>query len=408
MRRIGASTIWKWTFLLMFLLFISTEIYVVTSMEDEGELSSLENGWAGASAFSDELSRRGFDVRSLLTTPSLLHEEEDPGNTLLISLGPQREYSLSELHALRKFHSRGGRILMADDSGNGNGLASRFEVNFVRGQLYDQNFVSSPDLVKFDVNQDFFDGTVLMNRPASLSFSSGQALIASTTSAWVDRNGNGINDNISTNQGEAPGIRYLAVISDPDFTEHGSGAAVFIADPSLFMNGMIELEGNMEFAVSLVEHLLPRGGKVIFDDSVHRSPDASGIVQRSLRGLAFATTDVNLKIVSGAMAVLALLSAAYLYEPPGKPGHDCILNRTGVAELVEPELLEGDLAELRKAVLDRIRVSYGMSVDDFSALSWNELEELVGSPGIYRFLRKGKYRGGVEELLLEVMAWERK
>jgi hypothetical protein len=181
-----------------------------------------------------------------------------------------------------------------------------------------------------------------------------------------------------------------------------------ISDPSLFMNGMIESEGNFELAMELVELMLPEGGRIIFDDSVHSAEGGQGVMQRGVRGFAFLTTDVNLKIVIGSIAVLAMFAVGYIYDPPRRPRHETILDRTGVAELVEPDLLETDLDELKKVILDRIRISYGMSVEDFSDLSWDQLREKVGNDEIIRFLRKGKFRGGVEGLMLEVMEWDKR
>lgn len=408
MRLPSARLIWGIVGVILIIFLIASEVYLISSLRDDNVLSTSNSDWTGASIFMDELDKRGYDVVPLLTTPTLIHEEDSPSDSLFISLGPERTYTLSEVHAIKKFHDRGGKILLADDTTNSNELASRFDVNFIKGQLYDQNFVSNPDLVKFRVSVPFFEGFILMNKPASLTFSSGQALIASTTSAWVDRNGNGINDNVTTNQGEAQGLRYLAVISDPDFQENDKGTCVMISDPSLFMNGMIESEGNFDLAMELVELMLPEGGRIIFDDSVHSAEGGQGVMQGGMRGIAFLTTDVNLKIVIGSIAVLAMFAVGYIYDSPRRPRHETILDRTGVAELVEPELLESDLDELKRVILDRIRISYGMSVEDFSDLSWDQLREKVGNDEVIRFLRKGKYKGGVEGLMLEVMEWEKR
>jgi hypothetical protein len=161
-------------------------------------------------------------------------------------------------------------------------------------------------------------------------------------------------------------------------------------------------------AVSFVELMLPEGGRVVFDDSVHSTEGGTGIVQKAMIGFAFLTTDVNLKIVAGSIAVLAMFAVGYMYESPKRPKHETILERTGVAELVEPDLLESDLDELKKVVLDRIRVSRGLSVEDFSNLSWDQIAVLAGNEEIVHFIRKGRFKGGVEGLLLEVLEWERK
>jgi hypothetical protein len=400
--------VWLTLVLFISILFIGSELILFGINDEDSILSSNNEGWEGSSRLRDALEEEGYQVRSLLSSTSLLHEEEDPAKTVLLSLGPQREYTLSEVHAIRKFVGNGGRMVLADDGATNNDLSSRDDVTFIKGQLYDQNFVGNPDIVKMKVGAPFFDGFVHMNKPASLTFSSGRPLIASTTSAWVDRNGNGINDNVTTNQGEAQGIRYLAVITNEDFMEDGTGTSVFISDPSLFMNGMIGEGENLEFALALVSSLIPVGGKVIFDDSVHSSEGGEKAIQRGLRALVFITTDVNLKIIVGSISVLSLLAVGYLYESPRKPRHDPILERTGVAELIEPDLLESDLDELKRSVLDKIRVINQLSVEDFSKLDWDEIAELVGDDELVRFIRTGKYRGGTEKLLIEVIEWQRK
>jgi hypothetical protein len=399
---------WLTISLVFVALFIGTEVYLMISMGDDTTLSSAETGWDGSSVLREELEDRDYDVVSLLSSPSLLHEEIDPEGTIFLSLGAQRAYTLSEIHAIRKFINKGGRFIMADDTGLNNRLSARDDVTIIKGQLYDQNFVGNPDIVKVNVGSEFYEGSILMNRPASLTFTSGRALMASTTSAWVDRNGNGINDNVTTNQGEAQGIRYLSVISRPDFLDEDTGTTIYISDPSMFMNGMIELEDNLLFSVSMMEFLLPDGGKIIFDDSVHNSPGGERALQRGIQGLVFLTSDVNLKIIVGSVSVLSLLAVGYLYESPSRPKHDPILKRTGVAELIEPDLLESDLDELKKVVLEKVRVSNSISVEDFSQLSWEQLGELLGDQELLRFIRKGKYRAGTEKLLIEVIEWQKK
>ncbi|MFW3145982.1 MAG: DUF4350 domain-containing protein [Thermoplasmatota archaeon] len=397
-------------FLSVVALLAGSEVLSFFMVRESSDLSVLDEGERGASSLKGSLEG-DFDTEVLLTTPALLFEEEEPSRTLLVSLGPQRSYSLTEDHSLRKFLQRGGRILMADDGSFLNSFSKDLGVNFIRGQLYDENFIDNPNFLKIDnVDLPFFSGFLLLNKPTALVFSEGQGLVRTSPSSWVDTNGNGIMDNISGAQSEIPGARYVASITDPGFRETGKGTAVFISDPSMFMNWMVVKEDNLEFFRSLVSYLLPRGGKVIFDESIHDTKGAHLPYQRGMRLPALLTTDINMKIVVGTLAGLTLFGVAYVHEPPRPKKHFSLLDRTGVAEIVDPSLEKSDLPEMRKVLLDRVRVAHGMSRDAFSKMDWDRLKELIGNEKLFQFARTGKMPKDADliSLLLEVNAWERR
>ncbi len=377
-------------------------------VETRSTLSTSEEGWTGASELLGIARGTGARVMVLSSTPTLLLEDEDPDKVLFISLGPQRGYSLTETLALRKFTERGGRLLIADDGGMAAGVAEDHGVSITKGQLYDQDFVGDVNHLKFRVSTSFFDGFVLMNRPASLFFTSGIALISTSSSAWVDQNGNGLNDNLSSGSPEAQGVRYLCVLTVPDLAQKGGGGAVFLSDPSMFMNGMLGSEGNRPFAKALIEFLLPKGGMIVIDDSVHDPPLTSSPIRKAVNGVALFTTDINMKIVVGTLVTVALLSIAYLYNPLERPEHVCLLDRSGVAELAEPELAAEDAREARKVLLDRVRLSNGLSIEAFSKLSWKELDRLIGDRELSVFARSGRHKGRLEDIIEEVGRWQRR
>ncbi|MBN1540282.1 MAG: hypothetical protein JW939_09075 [Candidatus Thermoplasmatota archaeon] len=400
--------IWMFIFIGVLCILVATEgISVLT--RDFGDLSVENEGEKGLStAFGSIGGEHKASV--ILTSPSLLLEEEDPPTTLFISIGPQREYTTTEVHTLMKFYNRGGKLLLADDTGRINILSRRFDITITPGQLYDETFEGHPDLVKIDdVELDFFTGFLVLNRPSSLIFSSGQGAIRSSPASWVDRNGNGVMDNLTSSQGEAPGPRYIAAMTDPDFASLGSGNVVVLSDPSLFMNGMIGRGDNLELFRALVSFLLPDGGRVVFDESVHSTAGLIGLLQRGSSLPLILLTDVNLKIVVGTMVTITLFALAYIQEPPEVQKHVSVLDRTGVAEIVDPGLSASDMTEIRKVFLDRVRLSYGMSSEAFSGLSWNELEEMIDSDELFELVRNGnlKKKMDLNNLIVEVSTWVR-
>jgi hypothetical protein len=404
-----------WAKALSFLVMAAVALTVLVALaaplvlvDTRSTLSTSEEGWTGASEILGIAKGTGARVMVLTSTPTLLLEDEDPGKVLFISLGPQRRYSLTEDLALKKFTERGGRLLVADDEGRTARVAEDHGITYAQGQLYDQDFVGDVNHLKFRVSTAFFDGFVLMNRPASLFFTSGVALVASSSSAWVDQNGNGLNDNLSSGSPEAQGVRYLCVLTEPDLAQTGGGGAVFISDPSMFMNGMLGSEGNREFARALIEFLLPEGGRIVIDDSVHEPPLTSSPLRKAVYGVALFTTDINMKIVVGTLVTLALLSIAYLYNPLERPEHVCLLDRSGVAELAEPELSPDDVREGRKVLLDRVRLSNGLSIEAFSKLSWDDLDRMIGDRALSAFARNGRHKGTLGDIMVEVGRWQRK
>ncbi len=400
---------WMIILLVILTLLVISELaaFLLASGSD---LSTSDQGPGGLSITYDRISDE-YDVEILLTSPALIMGEADPEHTLFISLGPQREYTITESHSLMAFHEDGGKLLIADDTGRVNSLTSNLDITIVDGQLYDETFKDHPDLVAIDdVDLEFFSGFLLLNRPSSVIFSDGRGMVRTSPSSWVDRNGNGVMDNLSTAQGEAPGPRYISVISDPDFRVSGSGTMIVISDPSLFMNHMIGEEDNMEFIMSLVGYLLPDGGKVIFDESVHNTEGGASIFQNSAQAPAILLTDINLKIVVGTTIAISLFALAYVHESPGAYKHISFLDRTGVAEIVDPDIGMQDIPEIRSVFLDRVRVKTGMSREAFSDLEWDEVRRIMNNELLYDFARHSKVPTGMDltSLLLEVNGWEMK
>lgn len=394
---------------IIFILLFS-EVVAILSVSAGTDLSIHDESDRGMSILYDSVPD-GYRKQVLLTSPSLLVEEDDPKNTLLVNIGPQREYSLSEVHLIKKFINRGGKVLMADDRGYIASLAAELDVTMVKGQLFDENFEGTPDLVRVDdVKIGDFNGVVLLNKPASLIITEGQGFIRTSDSSWVDRNGNGVMDGVNNVQGESPGPRLVGAITVPDFNERGSGTAVFLSDPSLFMNWMIGEEGNLELFQALVEHLLPEGGKVIFDEGATDSEGVNMFLQKVIRLPVLLSTDINMKIVLGTLAAISLFAVAYMHEPPMKRKHISILDRTGVAEIVDPSIYKEDIPEVRKVLLERVRISHGMSREAFASLSWDDIGKKLKNDILFDFARTGELRKDMDltTLLVEVNGWERK
>ncbi len=395
------------TIIMIVSLTASAVMLVLTS--GGGAYTGYGGSWDGLSDLRSHLDDEGYDVEILISSSSLLLSEGDPEKMIFLSLGPERAYTLTEIPAIVSFHERGGRLIMADDTGNMDPLAKRFDVGFPSGQLYDENFQTNPSFVRVDVNlADQFSGRVLLNEPSYLLHSGGRVIAKTGGSAWVDRNGNGLRDFYNIAQGEPLGEKTVAVIMDPDFLSLESGCAVFLSDPSLFLNEMIDQEDNGEFISSLISYLLPDGGTIVIDDGVHQMDGAASVFQRGVRGFVFLLSDVNMKIMVGSMTVIIISAFAYLFDPPERLRHVCLLDRTGLAELAELNLIREDVAEIKKTFLDRVRVKNSLSVEDFSKLEWGVIRKMIDDDRLYRFVRSDRNYTveQLERILVEVTRWK--
>lgn len=395
---------WQVLTALLVVITASSASYLLLFSREVRDLASDNIGPTGTSQLARMLRGDGFEVRAMLTTPALLLDINDPSDILYISLGRGRTFTPTETQDLRKFYSRGGKVLIAEDGSAASAFAGTFDIDFLQGQLYDERFMGSPDFVMADVNWRSFSGTIVMNRPSGMAASGGDVIARSGPSSWIDRNGNGRRDPDNVSSGEFPGSKLLAISTDPDFGEKGGGCVIFISDPSIFTNEMLGQGDNRELVSFLASYLLPNGGTVIIDDSTHRSSGVKSLIQGAMRGPVLLTTDLNYKIVVGTLSTVVLIAAVYLYDPPSKNKHTTYLNRSGLAQLIDTQLDSVSLVLLRKVVLDRIRIDRSMSIEAFSRLSWDELREMTGDDEIFDFIR-GKKPSDPEGLLRRVVEW---
>lgn len=403
----SARKVYIGVMVILLALLILSEIAIMVGLMPGDRPSSYREDWYGYSDTVETLESEGYEVKRIVSSASLLLQEENPEETLFMTLAPGRPYSLTEILAIRKFHSRGGKGILADDTSNINDLIRYYDVNIVEGQVYDEIYLKSPDFPKVDVSSvDLFSGTIVMNRPASLNSRSGRVILNTTSSGWVDRNGNGIRDVENQTVGETSGLKRLGVITNPS-AGPGEGNFVILSDPSLFSNEMLSVEDNQEFMLSAVEYLLPDGGTIIVDESTHSLEGPEGAVQSASRGIVILTTDINFKIVSASLVIIILLSSLYVFDPPKRHGHVDFLDRTGLAELMDSGIGQDDIPELKSIFLDRVRQANGLSTEQFSQLSWEELKGMIDNDMLFDFVRSERHmsKDRLEKVLLEVLSW---
>ena len=187
-----------------------------------------------------------------------------PRGSALILI-PYLPFGQAELEALNSFLSRGGTLVLADDYGYGNQVLKHLglEVRFSGYPLLDpltahkNEWLPSISRLESDWLTDGVEGLVF-NHATCLSDVDGADIIARSSSfSFLD-----INDNQTWDEGEATGP--LPVISRHNLSE---GQVILIADPSIFINAMETLDGNLSF----IQNINANSDGLYIDQS-HLSP----------------------------------------------------------------------------------------------------------------------------------------
>ena len=129
------------------------------------QLSAYDDDWDDMSAFRQDIRDMGIETRSLVSSPLLLSDIEDPRNTTYILAGVERDtltlpqfdddgfitiasgngFSPSEINAIVEFVEAGGTALVLEDYGYANTIAEAFGIRYTGEQVYDTTYVAELD-----------------------------------------------------------------------------------------------------------------------------------------------------------------------------------------------------------------------------------------------------------------------
>lgn len=160
-RRIGLQAAF-WSVMLILLLSILINFVNVTNTN---QLSAYDDDWNDMSAFRQDIKDMGIQTNSLVSSPLLLADIEDPRNTTYILAGVERDtlslpqfdsdgfitiaaedgYSPSEIDAIVEFVDAGGTALVLDDYGFAGSIAQAYGVRYTGYQLFDTTYVQELD-----------------------------------------------------------------------------------------------------------------------------------------------------------------------------------------------------------------------------------------------------------------------
>ena len=245
----------------------------------------------------------------------------------------------------------------------------------------------------------------------------------------MDVDGNGERDRPEIKDGNFKGFPIVYEIrtspkkeDENEGEEDIQGKAVFISDPSLFLNEMWDIDvpdvnvDNAAFCSFLVRWLLgdeaidSGEANVIFDESRH-TPDStlSTFRQEIYANLVLLVTDNNLRILTPVVIVMFLLILIIVVDNPRRLRHRFDIKHIALFNLRAPNIHTRDSDRIRALFLEKIRLSSGMSMDDFRELSAEDLAKMVGDDDLTDFLLdwdKSYSVSELEELLVTVRDWK--
>lgn len=218
----------------------------------------------------------------------------EPNRTAFIILGPRGNFSEKDVYTIRKFVESGGLLVLADDYGSGNELLNKLTTSVSFSGMLLQDDVSFWKNSTFPVAATSIENAsnITMNYPTSLVITDISVKVLASTSRF------GMLSKNESERGQSGPYPVMA------YFPYGKGEMVTIADPSIFINSMLQMKDNKR----LLEELVRNRTIVIFDES-GRMPSVSNIDY-------LIKTNLYIQYLLGGIVV----SLAFLYMNRGKIG----------------------------------------------------------------------------------------
>lgn len=238
-------------------------VVVVTGATSTSSFGTHNPSWDGTAEFrsmADETASTGI-VRNVSAYDRVGTTDRVAANdTLAVVLSPSEPYG-TDAAAIERFLDRGGTVLVAEDyRSNANpllatlGSSVRFDGHPVRDE---RNYERTPTFVEVSVVGDRPPSrtldTLVLNRGTTLEAGRATVLARTTMDAYLD-----VDRDATLDDGELPAQRPVLAVESV-----GGGRIVTLADPSVFINSMLDYGDNRELATRLAE----RHDRVLFDVS---------------------------------------------------------------------------------------------------------------------------------------------
>ncbi|WP_435196335.1 DUF4350 domain-containing protein [Natronomonas sp. EA1] len=223
---------------------------VVAGFTSGTAFGAYNPAWDGASELRAVAESEGAEPQILLNTSAYALTGDD---TVALVLSPETGYNESERARIRGFVRRGGTLVVAEDFGpHGSALLRSVGATArVNGTLLrdERTHYRAPELplaepvdepMNRSLVEPYTEGVDELTLNYGTAVEPGNATVVARASgfAYLDANANGQPD-------DAEPLRAYPVVTAESV---GEGRVIVVSDPSLFINAMLDREGNRAFA----------------------------------------------------------------------------------------------------------------------------------------------------------------
>jgi hypothetical protein len=268
---------------------------VVAGTSSAAAFGVYNDGWDGVSELRGLAETTGAEPE--VVTNASRYATVDPNGTVAVVLSPDRAYTDREAARLRAFVRGGGTLVVAEDFGSNGGpllaavgAGTRFDGTLLRDERSAWRSPAMPVATEVTNRSEtpYTDGvaSLTLNHGTTLSpGANATVLVRSSPFSYRDTNGNDALD-----PEESLAARPVVAIEPV-----GRGRVIAVSDPSVFLNAMLEREGNRRFA----RNLAGSGERVLLDYSHATVPPLSAalLAVRSSPVLGFGLAAVALSLV---------------------------------------------------------------------------------------------------------------
>ena len=187
-------------FWFVLIMLLSTVILQVVNIGNQEGLSAYDDDWNDMSAFKEDINKLGIETKSLVSSPLLLADIEDPANATFIIAGVERDtislpqfssdgfltfaaedgYSPAEVEAIKEFVFAGGDVLVMDDYGYqharlnacGYSMGTTFAPNWMDWPMFYQG-----NPVVLEEGMVFFMHMILMDSETGRAMNLGESFV---------------------------------------------------------------------------------------------------------------------------------------------------------------------------------------------------------------------------------------
>ena len=394
----------NWIFIpvvIIILLLLFYSIYsVYLSTPSRSQLSIYSDNWHDLSDCRNDIQSQGYKISSIISTPTILSKLNDSKNKIYMAIGVERPYTTDEARVIWDFVHDGGNLIIADDFGFGNSLWDKApgnaiaDIEFENKQLFDPSYIKNTKFVNVNATFNLNHYNLLLNEPSALKRKYSEyydyynvrsvvtQIASSTDKSWIDSNENGVRD-----PEERPGEYDVIVYIMGHSREKSVGKVVVVSDPGLFINDNWKMLDNARFVQALIRDLLPNGGEVIFDEGRHINENTFENSRHVIySGLVYITSSVwSIIIIASLIISSTIIISAKIKSPPQWKNNN-LLKVKLLNVLNYPYVGAHDYWQMYSTFLEKVRLGYGFSLDEFRSLDQNTLCKLINDQYLWSFV----------------------